>query len=261
MNGFKRVAIALGLVLLLGVAAAARGDAVTVSAAISLRDVLDGLRERYESASGDTVRVNVGGSGQLMEQVRNGAPVDLFISAAPGQIDELERAGLLIPGSRRVVARNRLVLIVPASVEAKGFEDLREARFRRVAVGRPKAVPAGDYAMQVFESLKMTKAVRPKLVYGANVRQVLDYVRRGEVDAGVVYRTDAVGAGDAVKVVATADEGMHRPIEYEGAVIRSSASAGFAERFLAYLLGDEAQRMLQGRGFGPGQHPATRPRG
>jgi molybdate transport system substrate-binding protein len=121
---------------------------------------------------------------------------------------------------------------------------------KRVAVGKPKSVPAGEYAAEVFDSLKIAEAVKGKLVYGANVRQVLDYVRRGEVDAGVVYATDAAEAGDGVTVVATAPEGSHRPIEYVGAVITGAKHAGAAGKFLEYLTGDAGRGALGKRGFG-----------
>lgn len=243
-----RVAV---LVVLMTLGVVARGEPVTVSAAISLKDALSQVAREYEKSSGDVIKVNVGASGQLMEQIKAGAPVDVFISAGPGQVDELEKAGMVMGDTKRVVARNRLVLIVPAGQggEIKGFEDLKEARIKRIAVGKPRAVPAGDYAMEVFEKLGLTAAVKGRLVYGANVRQVLDYVRRGEVEAGVVYATDAMEGGKDVTVVAEAPAGSHRPIEYVGVVIKDAKGAAAGRKFLEHLGSEQAQEVLKGKGF------------
>jgi molybdate transport system substrate-binding protein len=148
------------------------------------------------------------------------------------------------------VARNALVLVVPA--DAKGgpasFEALRDVA-GKVAVGEPRTVPAGQYAAQVIRSLKLAERLSPELVYGTNVRQVLAYVERGEVAAGLVYATDALESGDKVRVVATADEKTHDPIVYPGVVVTATKHRGAAERFLAHLGSPPAARALGARGF------------
>jgi molybdate transport system substrate-binding protein len=121
---------------------------------------------------------------------------------------------------------------------------------KKLALGEPKTVPAGQYATQTLEKLKLTAPLSGKLVYGSNVRQVLDYVIRGEVTAGIVYATDAKQAGDKVKIVATAAEDSHDPIVYPAVVVKKSASAAAAKRFLDYATDDaEARRLLEARGF------------
>ncbi|HZZ44307.1 MAG TPA: molybdate ABC transporter substrate-binding protein [Tepidisphaeraceae bacterium] len=221
---------------------------VTVSAAISLKESLTEIGKFYNHQSGDEVKVNVGASGQLMDQIKNGAPVDLFISASPTQVDELQKAGLTVDGTRRVVAYNQLVLITPpGSTTITQFADLTNDSVKRIAVGKPGAVPAGDYALQVFDHLHIAPQVNAKLVYGANVRQVLDYVRRGEVDAGIVYSTDAATAGDTIRLIIQAPADSHKPIEYVGVAIKGCNDA--TAKFLDFLSSDDAQRILKSHGF------------
>jgi molybdate transport system substrate-binding protein len=243
------------LVCALLLAAPARGETISVAVAISLKGAMEEIGGAYEEKSGDEVRFTFGSSGQLMAQIRNGAPVDAFVSAAGKQVDELTEAGQLGKDGRREIAGNALVLIVPADAgdgAPASFTDLADARHRRVAVGEPKTVPAGLYAMQVLTRLGVARTLADdrRLVYGANVRQVLDYVVRGEVAAGVVYATDAREAGaDAVRVVATADAGTHDPIVYPAAVVTASRKREAAGRFLEFLQGEEARRILKARGF------------
>jgi molybdate transport system substrate-binding protein len=235
----------------------ARGEAITVAAAISLKDALADVAKQYKADTGRDVAFTFASSGQLMVQVRNGAPIDVFISAAERQMNELAAARLIDERTRRVVAGNELVLVVPADAKSPptSFKDLADPRHKRVALGDPRTVPAGEYAAQALDALKLADAVRGRAVYGVNVRQVLDYVERGEVAAGVVYATDARAAGAKVRVVARADAATHAPIVYPAAVVSASKRADAARRFLDYLAGATAQKTLAGHGFVP--PPAT----
>ena len=237
---------------------AARGDAITVSAAISMKDALEEVARTYEKRTGDDVQLNFGSSGQLMTQIARGAPVDVFISAAEEQMDQLARDRQIDPQTRVDVAGNRLVLIVPGDLTGArmSFEGLSDKRFKRISIGQPESVPAGKYAMQVLSKLALVDALRERLVYGANVRQVLSYVERGEVEAGIVYQTDARAARN-VSVVATADESWHEPIRYPAAVVSASKYPDRARRFVEFLRQDEAQQVLTGHGFT--SPPATQP--
>jgi molybdate transport system substrate-binding protein len=172
------------------------------------------------------------------------------VSAADKEVDDLTRAGQAIADTRRVVVGNTLVLIVPAGATGgpKSFADLLTDP-GKVAAGDPESVPAGHYAQQTLAALKLTDAVTPRLVYGQNVRQVLTYVERGEVSAGLVYGTDARQAGPAVRVVAVADPGTHDPIEYPAVVIAGSPHAAAARRFLEYLGTPAARTVLVDHGF------------
>ena len=254
----RRIGIALLAVLAIGgcrdraQAPAARTVTVTVSAAASLREALGELEARYEAAHPDTdVRLNFGASGALARQIEQGAPVDVFISAADRPMDDLQARGLVDPRSRRVLAGNELVLVVPAadsSSRVRGFEDLANPAVRRVALGAPASVPAGDYAEQVLRALGVLEAVKGKTVYAQNVRQVLSYVELGNVDAGVVYRTDAA-VSPRVRVAAAAPPGSHRPITYPLAVTARPAGPDAARAFAAFLLGPDGREVLRRRGF------------
>jgi molybdate transport system substrate-binding protein len=247
-------------IALLLLCATARADTITVSAAISLNDALSEATRAYEKETGEKIELNSGSSGQLMTQVRRGAPVDVFISAADEQMDQLEAEKLIDAPTRFVLASNRLVLIVPGDLAGAqmSFEALADKRFRRIAIGHPDSVPAGTYAVQVLTRLGILDVLRGRLIHGANVRQVLRYVERGEVEAGVVYRTD-VTAGANVSVIATADESWHEPIRYSAALVSSSHKRDSARRFLAYLRSEPAREVLSRHGFAPPPPPATQP--
>ena len=255
------IRVILPLVLSLLAPVAALAEPVRVAAAISLKDAMTELAEAYRAEGGGEVRFTFGSSGQLQAQIEYGAPVDLFISAAHRQVDELVEAGRADGATKRVVAGNRLVLIVPADAKSPpaSVKDLSDPRHRRVAVGEPKTVPAGQYAMQVLSALKPTDAFKGRLVHAANVRQVLDYVERGEVDAGIVYETDARESGDRVRVVEAADPKSHDPIEYPAVIISHSRRRRAAVDFLDFLTSDKARAVLTRKGFiAPGAQPRSR---
>jgi molybdate transport system substrate-binding protein len=248
---FSRIVLA-GVLL---IAATARSESATVSAAISLKDAISEIGATLKQQTGVDVQFQFGASGKLAEQIKQGAPVDLFISAAWKQVKDLAADGSVDEKTARVIARNTLVLIVPANAAnpPAGFKELADARFKRIAIGEPRTVPAGDYAMQVLESLKIADVVGKRLVFGANVRQVLDYVERGEVDAGIVYRTDALESGEKVKLIATADAKLHQPIEYPAVVVKSAANRTSAERFVDFLSRPEAAKIFEAHGFSSAQ--------
>jgi molybdate transport system substrate-binding protein len=261
LRAILSLSIILALYQLLGTAVKATAETINVAAAISLKDALGDAAKAYEANSGIHIELTLGASGRLANQILQGSPTDLFISADAKHVSELAEAHLVKDGRARVVARNSLVLIVPADASSPpaGFAQLADPSVKRIAIGEPKTVPAGEYAMQVFASLKLQGAVAPRLVYGSNVRQVLTYVETGEVSAGIVYATDAIEAGSKVKVVATADAATHRPIAYYAAPIVNSKENAAADKFLEYLLGPAGQTALIAHGFVPAEPPATNP--
>ncbi|HEX8430420.1 MAG TPA: molybdate ABC transporter substrate-binding protein [Longimicrobium sp.] len=235
--------------------AACRGDGpaarttVTVSAAASLREAVTELEREYEAANpGVDVRANFGASGALRRQIEQGAPVDVFISAATGPMDALEAAGLIDRRTRRVLAGNELVLIVPAGRPStvSTFPDL--AKVPRVALGAPASVPAGEYADEVLRNAGVEREVRARAVYAQDVRQVLAFVASGNADAGVVYRTDAAST-DRVRIAATAPVGSHRPIVYPVALVAGRERPEAATAFVGFLLGPRGRAVLRARGF------------
>ena len=237
-------------------------DTIRIAAAISMKDTLESIQPLLETATGDKLELSFDASGQIASQIRGGAPIDVFISASARIADELLTSKHVDPASRRIVCGNSLVLVVPGGTRdaPDSFAALANPKFTRIAVGEPKSVPAGEYAMQALRFLKIESAVTDRLVYGANVRQVLSYVERGEVSAGIVYRTDALLVGEKVRVAAVADPAWHAPIEYIGVAIAASKHPEAAGRFLDYLQTPAAREAMTSRGFTvPSTQPTTRP--
>jgi molybdate transport system substrate-binding protein len=256
MSAIKKAAVWLiSVVVMLQVtggispAFAARGE-ITVSAAISMKDAFGEIGRLYEVKNRETkVIFNFGASGDLMNQITGGAPVDVFASADQKDMDILERKGLVYPGSRVDFAANSLVLVAPRGTGIRFFEALDRGIVKRIAVGDPKTVPAGRYAEDVLRYYKILDAIKDKLILTANVRQALDYVARGEVDAGVVYYTDAVTRAKEVRIVATAPEKSHKPVVYPIAVVKGSKAGGAAKAFVSLVASAEGIRILEKYGF------------
>ena len=245
-------ALVLALMIVVGAAAVSQAQEVLLSVAISLKDAVEELGGQFQRTHpGVTLQYNFGASGDLQKQIEAGAPVDAFISAGQRQVDELEKRGLLRPGSRRVFARNVLTLVVPSDsrLDLKQPADLLRPQVQRVVIGNPKTVPAGQYAEESLRTLGLWDALRPKLVYAENVRQALEYVARGEVDAGFVYSTDAVTRANQVKVVGQPPQESYTPVTYPGAIVAASRQPALAQAFLDLLLSPAGQQVLARYGF------------
>ena len=252
MRFMKKLAAALAVVLL--TAAAACAQDVTLSVAVSLKEVTEELGRTFMAARpGVTLRYNFGASGDLQKQIEAGAPVDLFLSAAQRQMDDLEKQNLIVPASRRAFARNALIVIKPADsrLDITKPGELLEARVGRIVIGSPKTVPAGQYAEESLRTLGLWDRLQPKLVFSENVRQALDYVARGEVDAGFVYTTDAASRAQGVKEAFRPPEDSYRPVIYPGAVVAASKQAALAQAFLDLLGGPDGRAVLSRFGFQP----------
>jgi molybdate transport system substrate-binding protein len=224
---------------------------ITVSAGASLRDAFGEIGKQYESRTGSKVNFNFGASGALQKQIESGAPVDVFASAGRPQMDALSSQGLIEPGTQRDFARNVLVLVVPADTTSgpTSFTDLGGAKVTRIAVGNPKTVPVGQYAQQALTRLGLWQQLQSRLILAEDVRQTLDYVARGEVDAGIVYASDVRAADNKVRKVATAPADLHDPILYPIAVVRASSGKDAARAFIDAVMNDEGQRTLEKYGF------------
>jgi molybdate transport system substrate-binding protein len=224
---------------------------ILVSAAISLKNAFDEIGVLYEKQTGIRVRFNLGASGLLQKQIEAGAPVDVFASAADKQMDALNNQGLILTETRRPFAHNSLVLITPADSKLKirAFADLASSGVSKIAIGSPKTVPAGQYAEEALRNLKLWDGVQTRLVFGENVRQVMDYVARGEVEAGLVYASDILAAPEKISVPAKAPKGSHSPITYSMAVIRGSAKVQAARKFIDLILSSAGQEILKKYGF------------
>ena len=250
---FMRI-LAVGVAVVLLVAAGARAQDVTLSVAVSLKGVTEELgRSFMASHPGVTLRYNFGASGDLQKQIEAGAPVDVFLSAGQRQMDELEKQKLIVVASRRAFARNVLTAIKPADsrVDIAKPADLLGARVSRIAIGHPRSVPAGQYAEESLRALGLWDRLQPKLVFAENVRQVLDYVTRGEVDAGFVYTTDAATRAHGVKEAFRPPDDSYRPVVYPGAVVAASKQPALAQAFLDLLTGPQGRTVLGRLGFPP----------
>ena len=225
---------------------------LTVSAAISLKDVLDKVAQLYRVERPDTViHFNLGASGTLLRQIEQGAPVDVFISASEDQMDSLASKGLLLAGTRRDLVKNAVVLIVPkGKTGISSVQDLTRPEVKVIAIGEPQTVPAGKYAREVLTHFHLYERLKPKFVLGKDVRQVLTYVITGNADAGIVYATDAMTTQE-VTVVATAPEDSHSPVIYPVAILKGSKEADEAKRFLDFLGGTKVQEVFAKYGFEP----------
>ncbi len=243
----------LTLLTLTGLAAAphtAAGQDLTVSAAISLKETLAEIAPAFEKANpGVAVRLNLGASGDLQRQIEAGAPVDVYVSAAARNMDVLERWGGVDPRTRRDIACNRLVVVVPADAEAPPASLEALAGAKNVALGNPKTVPAGEYARQALEAAGLWERLRPSFVFSENVRAALEYVARGDADAAFVYVTDAGVVGDRVRIAFEVDPRLYQPIVYPAAAVAGSRNRELARRFVDFLVAPAFQAALRKGGF------------
>lgn len=227
---------------------------ITVSAAISLKDVLDEISHAHSAQNPNvSIHFNLGASGTLQRQIEQGAPVDIFISASPAQMDALAAQKLIVPDTRKDLVKNSVVLIVPKDRAGPAdFQALAGPSVKQIAIGDPQSVPAGKYAQEVlthfglFDKLRLQR----KFVFAKDVRQVLTYVETGNVDAGIVYATDA-RASSRVSVAATAPEDSHSPVIYPVAVLAASKNQQAAKNFVDFLLSPASARVFEKYGFIP----------
>jgi len=234
--------------------AQAGAEEMILSVAVSMKEAVEEVGRTFASSRpGLVLRYNFGSSGDLQKQIEAGAPVDIFISAAQRQMDELEKGGFIVPASRRVFARNVLIVIKPADsrIDITRPGDLLDARVRRIVIGNPKTVPVGQYSEESLRALGLWERVQPKLVFSENVRQALDYVVRGEADAGFVYSTDAATRAANVKEAFRPPEDTYRPVVYPAAVVATSRQRALAQSFLDLLTGRDGQATLARLGFQP----------
>jgi molybdate transport system substrate-binding protein len=230
-------------------AAALHAQEVVVSAAASLTNAFQAVGQAFEKTRpGVKVTFNFAASGPLLAQIQQGAPVDVFASADQETMDRAAKANLLAEGTRADFARNTLVLIVPAAAAVpQKLADLGGAGYKRISTGTPSSVPVGRYTMASVQEAGLTAALEPKWIYGESVRQVLNYVARGEVDAGFVYRTDALIEKDKTRIALTVPTST--PVSYPIAQIATSKNAAVGKDFVAFVRSDAGQQILDGFGF------------
>jgi len=225
---------------------------LNVFAAASLSDALKELAPRFQAATGHTLRFNFGASGTLVRQIKEGAPADLILSADELRVDQLDKAGLLLPGTRKTILANTLVLVVAAESGAlvAKLSDLTKPELRHLAIGEPATVPAGTYTKELLQKLSLWAPLQGRLVPLDNVRAVLAAVESGNAEAGFVYRTDAL-ISKKVKIAVEVPLADGPKITYPVAVLKDSKQPTAAQALAGYLAGPEAQAVFARYGFLP----------
>ena len=243
----RRTAVVAALVLVGG---AAQAQDIVVSAAASLTNAFQAVGTAFEKAHpGAKVVFNFAASGPLLAQIQQGAPVDVFASADQVTMNRAAAAKLLAEGTRADFAKNSLVLVVPASSSASPAKlaDMSGTAFKRIATGTPSTVPIGRYTVEAVQQAGLAAALAPKWIYGESVRQVLNYVARGEVDAGFVYRTDALIEPEKTRIAFTVPTST--PVSYPIAQIAASKNAALGKDFVTFVRSAPGQQILEGFGF------------
>lgn len=228
---------------------AAFASDLVVSGAASLTGAMTDIKTAFEASHPDRkVYVNFAASGQLLQQIEAGAPVDVFAPADQETMDRAQQRNLIEAGTRVDFTANDLMLVVPCNAkDVHCAKDLADAKVGRIALGEPDAVPAGSYTKEALASLGLWETLSPKMVYGLSVKQALDYVALGEVEAAFIYGTDALLAPDRIRIITNMSG--HKPIVYPAAVVTGSAQKEGAQEFIAFLTSDAGQAILAKHGF------------
>jgi molybdate transport system substrate-binding protein len=246
----QRLCVALTVLAAFSTSVAAQPSGLVVSVAASVYDALDEIAGLYRAATGATVALNAGGSNTLARQIVEGAKAGLFLSADEVQMDAVAKAGRIVAGTRARLLTNELAIIVPKSSADLTLARVLEGRIARLAMGEPGAVPAGVYGRKWLEHEQAWQRVEAKVVPFPTVRAVLSAVESERVDAGIVYRTDAMSSS-SVRVIANISRSQHPylDISYPVALIAGPSEAE-ARRFLEFLKGPAARAVFDRRGFG-----------
>lgn len=255
----KFISIALSVVLAMSVLVlagcgseeTAEKPEVTILAAASLTDSLDEIITEYEKDADCTITPSYAGSGDLVQQIEGGAPCDIFISASKSNMDQLEDGGYIDTETRQDMLTNTLTLIATAEKkDAVTMDSLISDEVGTIAVGEPETVPAGKYASQVFDNMKIADQLTDKIVYAKDVRAVLNYVETGDADCGFVYKTDALLLDEENGVIVEdVDSSLHDPIVYPAAIMKEAPQAESAADFYEFLQTDFAKEVFEKYGF------------
>ena len=227
-----------------------------VSTAVSLKEPLLATIEDFMGSPGryygPTIQVHTGGSTVLAQQILRGAPSGLFLSASPHEIERLADAGLVDSGQTCALAGNTLVVVVPIDGQRlDALHYLADPRFERIGVANPKTAPLGRYTKQALEAANLQTRLGGKRIVAEHARQVVDYVTRGEVDAAVVYATDARRFADRVSIALEIDPDLHEPIVYHAALIQDERPRYWAGRLFKYLCSDAGRARFVESGLRP----------
>ena len=222
---------------------------LNISAAASLKEAMEKIEEEYKKVNENvTLVVNYGASGSLQQQIEQGAPCDVFISAGQKQMKALDEASLLLEGTYKDLLENDLVLIASKDSDVSNLDDLITNKVKHIAVGEPSSVPAGKYADEVLVNLDLKDKIKDKLVFAKDVKEVLAWTQSGNAEVGFVYYSDTINT-DNIKIVETTPSTSHSAIVYPIAVIKESKKPEAAKEFEDFLLSTDGQSILKDFGY------------
>ena len=234
--------------LLLAASVFAEEKPLTIAAAADLSFALKEISQKFERDTGIKVGLSLGSTGMLARQIENGAPFDVFFAASEKYIDELKDKGLIISDTKKLYAQGRIVLAVnnKSNVHAKNLEDLFDPSIKKIAIANPDHAPYGIAAMEALKKLNLWDALKPKLVYGENIRQALQYIQTGNAQAGII----ALSVVDAPEITWTLiDHNIHNPINQAVAVIKTTKAEKEAREFINYVNGPHSRPIMKKYGF------------
>lgn len=223
-------------------------DEITVAAASDLTQAFEEIGREFESATKTKVIFTFGSTGMLTRQIENDAPVDLFAAANASYIDELDKKGLIIPDSKAVYARGRITLWTPetSNIRLQGIADLARPEVMRIAIANPDHAPYGLAAKQALETAGIWDRVKPKLVYGDNIRQTLQYAETGNVDVSIVALSLSIQSRGRWTLI---PEELHQPIDQGLGIVKTTKNEKAARAFAAFLAGPQGQAIMKKYGF------------
>lgn len=223
---------------------------LNISAAASLKEAMADIQTEFKKVKPNvTLTVNFGASGSLQQQIEQGAPCDIFISAGQSQMKALNDKSLLLENTVKDLVKNDLVLVGPKDTTITGLSDLNTDKVKKIAVGEPKSVPAGKYADEVFKSLGIKDAINSKLVFAKDVKEVLAWSTSGNTEVGFVYKSDALSSPNS-KIIETIATDKHSPITYPIGIIKATKNADFAKAFEDFLFTDTCKIIFEKYGYG-----------
>jgi molybdate transport system substrate-binding protein len=248
---FSKPVLALTLIIsmFLSTAGFCTEKEIVVAGAPCLTDALEEISQQYEiKHTGVRVHLNLTASGILQQQIEQGAPIDVFMSGSSVYMDKLDKKGLIDTNSKFIFAYNEIVLATPKDSALKNWPDLTGKKVTKIAIGNPDTVSAGMYGKETLTYLKLWDSLQGKLVMAENVRQALTYVQDKNVEAGILFKTDAL-IGKNIKIIASAPADSHQSIEYPAAVIKATHHPAEAKQFLDFLKTSKAKNILKKYGF------------